>query len=168
VAEITVRGGSLHQRALVKKAAECYLARLLPKRRIHLYDALVIDFELIPNLFEKEHCKGDCLSIYDDDSNSLDFEIRLDSSMNMIALLMGVAHEIVHVKQYATGELADTRNPHVSRWKGKRINWKKLDYFDHPWEIEAYGRECGLLELFVRSKPKLANTVWYNRDPDYL
>jgi hypothetical protein len=34
-------------------------------------------------------------------------------------------------------------------WKAKR---KEDDYFDSPWEIEAYGREVGLYAKWVQYK----------------
>ena len=65
-------------------------------------------------------------------------------------ILKTLAHEIVHVKQYLTGEL-------MMRRRG--LCWRKdvmtsdsttyEDYFDLPYEIEAYGREKGLLALFL-------------------
>lgn len=167
VAEITVTGGSSTQRDLVKQAAGFYIDQLFVKKHKYLRDMLVLEFELVKNLFDDEHCKADCLPFEDDDGNMLDYEIRIDSSMNMLALLAGVAHEMVHVKQYATKELCDTRKPTVSKWRGEKINWKKLDYYEHPWEIEAYGREIGLLENFVQKK-HYTKTKWYLRDPDYL
>lgn len=168
MAEINVKYGSLIQRALVKQIAEFCIDRLFVKKHKHLKDLLVIDIELHKDFFKKEHCKGDCLPLEDEDDNVLDFEIRADASMNTLALLSAIAHEMVHVKQYATKELCDTRKPTVSKWQGKKINWKKLDYYEQPWEIEAYGREVGLLENFVQSKKGYNKTVWYNRDPDYL
>ena len=33
-------------------------------------------------------------------------------------------------------------------WKRHRIDAEKLDYWEHPWEIEAYGREKCLFEMF--------------------
>jgi|TARA_R110000744_G_C19000638_1_gene521766 hypothetical protein len=63
-------------------------------------------------------------------------------------ILKTLAHELVHVKQYVMGELKPSNNGMV---------WKKtvyapdtlLDYFQTPYEIEAYGREKGLLLGFL-------------------
>jgi hypothetical protein len=50
-------------------------------------------------------------------------------------------------------------SPSLVNWHGKRIDRKNMDYYDLPWEIEAYGREVG---LFVRwaEKNKLAGQEW--------
>ena len=64
-------------------------------------------------------------------------------------MLSTVAHELVHVKQFAKGELYDSTVKDRTRWHGQ---WMKRtpDYWDLPWEIEAYGREVGLYTRWVR------------------
>ena len=61
------------------------------------------------------------------------------------SILQTLAHEMVHLKQFATGELRMMSK--CSKWKGEV--WKNKtdemdDYYDSPWEIEAFGREQGL------------------------
>lgn len=60
--------------------------------------------------------------------------------------LMTLAHECVHLKQYAMGEIDENMNT----WKGTRVP-KSTDYWDSPWEIEAYGREKGLYIRFCET-----------------
>ena len=61
-----------------------------------------------------------------------------------------LAHEMVHVKQYARGEIKDhwvDGKPPSVMWRGKIWRETKREYIpvlDAPWEIEAYGREVGL------------------------
>lgn len=55
-----------------------------------------------------------------------------------------LAHEMVHIKQYVYGET----NQALTRWKGQLIS-ADVDYFSHPWEIEAYGMSRGLVTKFV-------------------
>ena len=64
-------------------------------------------------------------------------------------LLQTLAHELVHVKQYLTGELLMRRDRLY--WKGGEaaLNVTFEDYFDLRYEIEAYGREKGLLAMFL-------------------
>jgi len=65
-----------------------------------------------------------------------------------VEILKTLAHEIVHVKQYVLGEL---------RWRDAGLLYKGInheamnlmDYFELPYEIEAYGREKGLLYGFL-------------------
>lgn len=68
--------------------------------------------------------------------------------------LLSLAHEMVHVKQWATGELMDyLSNCEKSMWKGKVFYClKDDDYWTLPWEIEAYGREIGLYHMFEQNE----------------
>jgi hypothetical protein len=77
------------------------------------------------------------------------FIIRIDPSMGRKLYLMSLAHEIVHIKQMATGELKDKRTPGLVNWNGETINENEKDYWDYPWEIDAHGREIGLHRRFM-------------------
>ena len=71
------------------------------------------------------------------------FEIEVDKSQSLRDLLETVAHEMVHVKQYARREL----HPDKHVWMGKTVDPDDVNYWDQPWEIEAHGRQLG---LFIR------------------
>ena len=73
-----------------------------------------------------------------------DFLIEINPKIGARHILKSLAHEMVHIKQYAYGDL----NEYLTRWKGTRIE-EGTDYYDHPWEIEAYMKEQILLEQFV-------------------
>lgn len=63
-----------------------------------------------------------------------------------------LAHEMVHVKQYATGELVDKGK--YCLWKGKKFEEfeaNTAEYFFSPWEVEAFGMQVGLYRLYHRS-----------------
>jgi hypothetical protein len=65
-------------------------------------------------------------------------------------MLIALAHEMVHVKQYATGESRQyERMPYVTKFRGVMVNTNTMDYWDLPWEIEAFGRELGLYVRFM-------------------
>jgi len=54
------------------------------------------------------------------------------------------------VKQYAKGEMKDMRRPaHIVKWLGEKYEINEIDYWEQPWEIEAYGREKGLYYKFL-------------------
>lgn len=50
-----------------------------------------------------------------------------------------LAHEMVHVKQFAKGQLTTT-NDGKRFWMGKRVT-KRVKYLDQPWEQEAFSRQ---------------------------
>lgn len=69
--------------------------------------------------------------------------VVLTPNRNLVQLGLSLAHELVHVKQLASGLLKQTRNGHT--WAGKRYS-KKTPYLDMPWEIDAFSRQ----ELILR------------------
>ena len=87
--------------------------------------------------------------------NNRTFEIEIDRSQKLRPLLETVAHEMVHVKQFARREM----HPSMDTWYGKTYNPKKVSYWDLPWEIEAHGREVGLFVRWVE-KNKLGKKKW--------
>ena len=62
----------------------------------------------------------------------------LDTAVNLENLIITIAHEMVHVKQYARGQIKHGKNLKSKLWMGQRI---KAQYYDSPWEIEAYSKE---------------------------
>lgn len=159
--EILVTGASKPQRILLEDACRYYLNRLLGYQ---LASSLVVVVKIRKNLMQQENAKADC--IWDDDEDvPREFEIRLDAGLTIMAMLRCLAHECVHIEQYATGKLKDTREVHVTRWKGKKIDRRGIDYFDLPWELDAYSKETGLMDRFINSKG-YAKKKWY-RDPDF-
>lgn len=65
----------------------------------------------------------------------------VDSRINLQTLTSTLAHEWVHVKQFARGQLKTRRNRRgrtVKLWFGRE---HKPDPFTSPWEQEAYKRE---------------------------
>lgn len=146
--------------ALIERAAVCFGRKLMPD----IASECTVDVVLKNKLFKREKIKGE-VEIMDDEKPPREFEITLDGSMSTRAIIVALAHEMVHVKQYATGELKNTDKLNVNIWKRKKITIGRNDYWDLPWEVEAYGREIALLEFFVTVN-KLKKARWY-KDPDY-
>ena len=127
---ITVTGGKPNQRKYVESMVEFCIQKLMP--RMETLDITV-------KLKTPDAAMGYCLET----DNKRTFEIEIDRNQKLRPLLETVAHEMVHVKQFARREL----HPSMDTWYGKTYNPKKVSYWDLPWEIEAHGREVG---LFVR------------------
>ena len=94
---------------------------------------------------------GYCLS-----EDTRRFELEIDKKQSLRKLLMTVAHEMVHVKQYARKELTE------GTWQGKLIN-PKQDYWDRGYEIEAHGREVGLFVRWAEDN-NLGEREWTHED----
>lgn len=78
-----------------------------------------------------------------------DFEIYLNTKFGREELIKTICHEMVHVKQYARGELK-SQNSKTSMWRGENVSLNDMEYYEYPWEIEAYGREVGLYRMYLR------------------
>ena len=65
-------------------------------------------------------------------------------------MLKSLGHELVHVLQYARGELNET----MTLWRGKKIDSEKIPYFEQPWEQEAIILEQKLYDAFLASEAR--------------
>ena len=72
----------------------------------------------------------------------------LDSRLKIDKLIQTLAHEMVHVKQIAKGQLSYDGKKVF--WKGERFYPKRMSYYNHPWEIDAW-----------RNEKVLASRVWH-------
>ena len=114
-----------------------------------MYFKIEIDFQLIANLSNKEGICGDCIW---EETNYRPkyFIVRLDSKLPEQDYLTTLAHELVHVRQYARGDLYDYCQKDGIRWKGTKYLsiHDEEDHEDHPWEKEATKLETSLYDEF--------------------
>lgn len=108
------------------------------EEQLNLSD-IVIDVE-VSNLFRNENAFGFCLSY-----TPTEFLIELDRTLDSYDLIETICHEMIHVKQYATGELKED---------GVSVVYKNCSYVlnnddSFPWEQEAYNNEKYYAELFL-------------------
>ena len=139
-----VKGSNKALRKMVELATWYYAEKLMGKR---LMGSLELTINLKKNLLSKEGNEGS--AIWEDDSyRPREFIIELDTTVKIRNLLITLAHEMVHVKQWAKDEMYEYVNiMGMVRFKGEKIHLELTDYWDYPWEIEAYGKQLG---LFVR------------------
>ena len=138
-----IKGSNKKVRKVVEQAAWYYAEKLMGKR---LLGSLEITINLKQDLLIKEGNEGS--AIWEDDGyRSREFSIELDTTVKIRNLLITLAHEMVHVKQWAKNEMYEYMEPHMVRFKGEKIHLEETAYWDYPWEIEAYGKQLG---LFVR------------------
>ena len=134
---------------LLRDATKYYLGILMkddPRR----LDSISIEINLVPNL--SEDLKNDALCGWlDDRFRPNEFFIDMDNSMSYKGSLIGLGHELTHVKQMAMGERQESWDGLTMRWFGQLYDPSTVHYYDLPWEIEAHGREYGLYDRFVQS-----------------
>lgn len=80
---------------------------------------------------------------YDGWNRPREFDVYVQKNVSIRYMLMTLAHECVHVKQYASGELKEGH--HLWRYQ---IVPPDINYWESPWEIEAFGRERGLYTMY--------------------
>lgn len=141
--------------SILKLACDTYARRLFKR-------------QMLPNLVfhihihEKLGYNGLCgaLDLY----KPREFEIDLARQRNKLNMMATLAHEMVHAKQFAYGEMRDRyiKRRMVTLWKGE--DYSHLKYWDQPWEIEAYGLEPGLLAHFLNQHKLYA----YFKTPAWL
>jgi len=62
----------------------------------------------------------------------------IDTGLDLERLIIALAHEMVHVKQYARGQITHGKNLNSRFWMGKKF---RGHYYDLPWEVEAFSKE---------------------------
>lgn len=139
----------------VEKACAYYAGLLLPK---HIARSITLDVEFTGHL--DKHADGYCEVIgHNQRKKPREFEIQIQKNKSKRYMMMTIAHEMVHLKQYAMGELDEN----LAVWKGKRVP-ANTDYWDQPWEIEAHGREYGLWSRFAKKYKVRYQRTKYERD----
>jgi len=159
MAYITFRGGTKEQKKLAKSLAEFCLEKLISFRLSNKLDIRVV---FKPTLYKKTESYGETAYYEDSDLPPKDFIIELDSNLRLRSMLETLAHEMVHIKQWATGEMRETKNNFITKFKKDTVNSDKVSYWDQPWEIEAMGREEGLFIQWVE-KMDLSDQKWTKR-----
>ena len=141
--------------SVVHKAAKFYASILLPK---HISAHITVDIDFMGKL--DRDADGYCDVVgYNIRKKPREFEIQIRRNKSKRYMMMTLAHEFVHLKQYAMGELDDN----MSVWKGKKVR-SNVDYWDSPWEIEAHGREYGLWSRFAKKFKVRYKRTQYERD----
>ena len=147
------------QHKMICRAVDFFLDKLMSKR---LKNTLYIDLDILKGLESAQGVCGDA-TWEDDNARPKDFTVRVDwQGKNFFEnTLVTLAHELVHVKQFARGEMTDLLSVKKVNWNGKRYSRDLTDYWDLPWEIEAHGRERGLFVRLCESDSEISKYCGY-------
>lgn len=140
--------------------------RKLMRSAIRFYANELMHSNLVKNLsvhvkYVRDLTKNDKVYAYCDYDQSgekpRDFTFELDPSIGKRLTLVTLAHEMYHVKQYATGELKDyLKMSNKVRWQGQKIDYDVEEYNrdgdDYPFEQEAIKGEEALYYKFKNSE----------------
>lgn len=128
--EYTVRSKSPAVRAFVESTCR-FLAQELKIAK----SAWNLEIQMVKNLRTREGMRGSMVNL-----GGKYILMEIDSTLSFEALIDTIAHEMVHVKQTVKGQYrVEMKGRTVHRyWRGKKV---QADYYDQPWEKEAWSRE---------------------------
>ena len=133
---------------VLRSALQWYARDLMPQ----LTTKISIELNIVANLVRDEQMDA-AVTWLEDPVKPRKFVMEIDADLSLDRTLEMLAHEMVHVKQFAFGELVDNPSGKTVKWQGKRVSVRDDDgYWTLPWEIEAYGRQPGLFARFCRHK----------------
>ena len=89
-------------------------------------------------------------------------KVLINAQLDEEELRVTLAHEMVHVKQYAKGKLA-VFDEHQLLWEGRKVAYRRASYDRlSPWELEAHRLDHRLVKLFdQREEVLLARERFY-------
>lgn len=130
---------NVEQKEQLKNAFHFTVGKLFRKRK-KLAKNITITINVNNQLADKEKSWGYCQ--WEDNNHSpRKFLVVLHNNKSQKRLLLTLMHELVHVKQYANGELKDYRSGAI-RWKKKKYSSEQetdiLSIMSTPWEKQAY------------------------------
>jgi len=129
--------GRIAKKQKVKEYSEEVLLDLMPRLRRNVD----IDVYVVTECDEKNYalCWGD--------KNEVEIELARKSGSKKFTLeemMLNLAHELVHAKQFLKGEL----HPTLHKWKKFKKDYAKTPYFKQPWEKEAYLMEDKIFKQY--------------------
>jgi hypothetical protein len=128
----------------IEKAARFYAKELLSPR---LLPYIEVDIEMRTTIRDLGNCM---VTYYNDWYKAREFEMQIKRHRSLKTTLSTLAHEFVHLKQFAYGEL----NCANTKWKGQHIDTENISYYDLPWEVEASSMERVLYHLYMDNRVK--------------
>lgn len=135
---------------MARKALNFFADKLMTKR---MANSITVNVVFVDGLKKRYKSLGSCCQIDETLTRPKEFEIELDSNLTFRNSIKTLAHEMVHVKQLATGQMKEYVNNNNTRWGDKvyeNTEPNNIRYWFYPWEIEAFGMEVGLDVLFRR------------------
>lgn len=145
--QITFKGKPFYiSEVLFREAIEFYGAKLLPKKILKNIK-VTIAFDIKKNDENVGYCSPN-----EDIKSPRSFTISLLKTKDTRYLFEILAHEMVHLKQFALNELYfyDDRPGDIqsARWKKKDWDYSDDNVIETPWEKQAYLLEKYLIQEY--------------------
>lgn len=116
---------------------------LLKVNTDYLKELLGLD-HFYADILTEEWFDGDQRGYADDDGITLKY-------MDMKSMMITLAHECKHIQQIQEGKLVLGMVP---EWNG--VQWDPNDYYNQPWEKEAFHFE----DIMIPKLKRLSKTLW--------
>lgn len=135
---VATKGGNRFQKHIVNQTVDWCMGKLMPRiKRIHIN----------VHLRNLDDADGYCENAAIEDGDFVGasprlFNVEINKSLSLTEMISTIIHEMVHVRQYVNRELAD--GGLYTKWKSKSVP-QGTDYYDQPWEKEAYRLQDKLL-----------------------
>ena len=145
MAQIIIRGKPKKiKKDSIRKAAIFFCDHLMKR----LSKNIIVVIKLKDNLYKNTKCFGYATWTDDHRRKHREYDIEIESNLGPVFMIRTLAHELVHVKQYARGELVDMEYGTYQKWNGVMFNEHMVDYKELPWEKEAIEKEKELYQLW--------------------
>ncbi|MAG49628.1 hypothetical protein CMO86_08255 [Candidatus Woesearchaeota archaeon] len=154
------------QKDIIAEAVGSALDVLVSKR---MKRTLFFEIFIEKDLYKERNIWGD-MDIEDDEEQSPKFyTIRLNYSgvESFAKMLETLAHELVHVEQFATRRLRHLAKPFHVTFDKERYNTLTTKYYERPWEIEAHELEKSVYNYMVKSSSKVQRYVTNKSDESF-
>jgi hypothetical protein len=129
----------------IRKAIFFYLKKLLGNssaKKITL--DIIIDKDLL-----KTYEMYANISPLEADPRPKHYEMEIDAKLSKKQFLISLAHEMIHLKQFAKNQMRDLESKKMTRWHGEYYVEDNIDYWRRPWEVEAHKGERVLYEEYL-------------------
>lgn len=133
--------------SLCKQAIEFY-GKVLLSKKIYNDIKVIVAFDIKKNDENVGYCSPE-----EDIKNPRNFYISCLKTRDMRYIFEILAHEMVHLKQFAKNELYfyDDRPGTIqsARWKKTDMDYTESNLINMPWEQEAYRLEKKILQEYL-------------------
>jgi hypothetical protein len=134
---------------LIREACRFYGQLLfITQQELDTINNLSVRIDNVVGLKHSHRCDA-YTSYIDGHADPRSFVVEIDAHLDRKATLCTLAHEFAHVRQYSTGIARWSPHGDGVVWYGNHIAYDSMDYYDYPWEVDAYGREVGLYSRFI-------------------
>lgn len=129
--------GYRHRKQLVRSAVDWFVSNFIGKYEL--------DIDIMDRGLNREGLFGAC-TVLDQNSRPREFLIEMNNTLDDMAYLSTLFHELIHVKQRVLGQFKTKYEKDY--WFGKLID-PDTEYRDLPWEVEAHQMEGSIMDLYL-------------------